>query len=245
MSDASKPPSAVQLLRDLQHSEELKHQPGAANGLRPQLAMLREWQANRLARTYADLLADPRYCPACEFFLSDIYAPRDFSQRDHDLERIHQFLSRVLPATTIQLLTATVELNSLTNTLDNHLLQVLVEQLGVTASVTAELYAEAYRACDNQVERVRQIDLTQSILRQVGEGARYRVVGAALKMAKVPAQRAGWVEIYDFLERGYQALRQMKDTQTFVETIAQREMSILDLIYANDMAGFKQLAGLS
>jgi hypothetical protein len=64
-------------------------------------------------------------------------------------------------------------------------------------------------------------------------------------MAKVPAQRAGWVEIYDFLERGYQALRQMKDTQTFVETIAQREMSILDLIYANDIAGFKQLAGLS
>ena len=55
MSDTSKPPSAVQLLRDLQHSEELKHQPRAADGLHPQLAMLREWQANRLTRTYADL----------------------------------------------------------------------------------------------------------------------------------------------------------------------------------------------
>jgi hypothetical protein len=115
----------MQLLHDLQHSEELKHQPSGADGLHPQLALLREWQANRLARTYADLLADPRYRPACEFFLSDIYAPRDFSQRDHDLERIHQFLSRVLPATTIQLLTVTVELNSLTNTLDNYLRQVL------------------------------------------------------------------------------------------------------------------------
>src|SRR5512135_1835698 len=94
MSSAPKPPSAVQLLRDLQHSEELKHQPRAADGLHPQLAMLREWQADRLARTYADLLADPHYHPACEFFLSDIYAPRDFSQRDHDLERIHKFLSR-------------------------------------------------------------------------------------------------------------------------------------------------------
>lgn len=245
MTDATRPPSAVQLLHDLQHSEELQHQPSAADGLHPQMAMLREWQANRLAHTYADLLADPGYRPACEFFLSDIYAPRDFSQRDHDLERIHKFLSRVLPAATIQLLTATVELNSMTNTLDNHLLQVLVDQLGVTDAVTAELYVEAYRACDNRAERVRQIDLTQSVLRQVSEGARYLIVGVAMKTLKVPAQRAGWVEIYDFLERGYQASRQMKDAKIFVEMIAQREMGLLDLIYADDVAGFKKLAGLS
>lgn len=245
MTDATRPPSAVQLLHDLQHSEELQHQPSAADGLHPQMAMLREWQANRLAHTYADLLADPGYRPACEFFLSDIYAPRDFSQRDHDLERIHKFLSRVLPAATIQLLTATVELNSMTNTLDNRLLQVLVDQLGVTDAVTAELYAEAYRACDNQAERVRQIDLTQSVLRQVSEGARYLIVGVAMKMVKVPAQRAGWVEIYDFLERGYGAFRQMKDAKHFVATIAQREMGLLDLMYADDVAGFKTLAGLS
>jgi hypothetical protein len=249
MTDAPRAPNAVQLLSELQHSEELKHQPSAADGLRPQLAMLRAWQANRLAHTYADLLADPGYRPACEFFLSDIYAPRDFSQRDHDLERIHKFLSRVLPAATIQLLTDTVELNSMTNTLDNYLLQVLVDQLGVTDAVTdavtAELYAEAYRTCDNHAERVRQIDLTHSILKEVGEGARYLIVGVAMKMAKVPAQHAGWVEIYDFLERGYQAFRQMKDAKTFVETITQREMSLLDLIYADDVAGFKKLAGLS
>lgn len=233
------------MLRDLQHSEELKHQPHAADGLHPQLALLREWQADRLAHTYAELRADPHYRLACEFFLSDIYAPRDFSQRDHDLDRIYKFLSRVLPATTIQLLTLTVELNSLTNTLDQHLLQVLVRQLGMTDTLTAELYAEAYRVCDNRAERVRQIDLTQNILRQVSKGARHAIVGAALKMAKVPAQRAGWVEIYDFLERGHRAFKHMQDATVFAETIAQREMGLLDLIYAEDVPGFKQLAGLS
>lgn len=101
MTDAPRSPNAVQLLRDLQQSDDLKHQPTAAAGLPAQLAMLRAWQADRLAHTYADLLADPHDRPACEFFLSDIYAPRDFSQRDHDLERIHQFLARVLPAATI------------------------------------------------------------------------------------------------------------------------------------------------
>ena len=245
MTDAPRSPNAIQLLSDLQHSDELKHVPTAADGLPAQLAMLRAWQADRLAHTYADLLADPHDRPACEFFLSDIYAPRDFSQRDYDLERIHQFLARVLPAATIQLLTKTVELNTLTTTLDDRLLHVLVDQLGATETLTAELYAEAYRRCDNYAERVHQIDLTHSILIKVGKGARLLIVGVAMKMAKIPAQSAGWVEIYDFLERGYGAFRQMKDAPHFVATIAERELGLLDRMYADDVAGFKTLAGLS
>ncbi|HTP07813.1 MAG TPA: hypothetical protein VMP08_06160 [Anaerolineae bacterium] len=245
MAEAFKPPTAVQLLRDLQHSAELRHQPSAADGLLPQLALLREWQANRLTHTYVDLRVDPHYRPACEFFLSDIYAPRDFSQRDHDLDRIHKFLSRVLPATTIQLLTMTVELNRLTNTLDNHLRQVLVDQISVTDTITPEQYIEAYRRCDNKAERICQIGLIQSILKQVSKGTHRSIVSAALKMAKTPAHRAGWVDVYDFLERGYLAFRQMKDATKFVEAIGQRETRILDLIYADDVAGFKKLAGLS
>lgn len=244
MIDTPRPSHAAQLLNKLQHSEELRHQPIAAVGLDPQLAMLREWQAHRLARTYADLLADPGYRPACEFFLSDLYAPRDFSQRDQDLERIHRFLARVLPAQMIQRLTETVELNSLTNTLDNRMLRVLVEQLGVTDTVTPELYVDAYRLCDNYSERGRQIDLARSILMRVGEGARRKRVGVAMKLAKVPAQHAGWIDLYDFLERGRQAFRQMKDVKTFVDTIARREMNILDLIYAADLQGFEKCAGL-
>jgi hypothetical protein len=244
MTNDPRPPSPAQLLSDLQHSAELKHQPVAALGLDPQLAMLRGWQANRLARTYVDLLDDPRYGPACEFFLNNVYAPTDFSQRDHDLERIHKFLSRVLPAQTIQLLTETVELNSMTNTLDDRLLHVLVAQLGVVDALTPELYAEAYRICDNYAERVRQIKLIHSILSEVGEGARLLVVGAAMKLAKAPAQRAGWTDLYDFLEQGRHAFARMRDVKTFVDTIAQRETRLLDLLYADDVPGFRKLAGL-
>jgi hypothetical protein len=55
-----------------------------------------------------------------------------------------------------------------------------------------------------------------------------------MKMVRGPAQRAGWIELYDFLERGYAAFRQIQDTQAFVDTIANRERQILDLIIAND-----------
>lgn len=244
MTIAPRPPTPAQLLNDLQYSAELKHQPVAAVGLDPQLAMLRGWQANRLARTHVDLLTNPRYSPACEFFLKNIYAPTDFSQRDHDLERIYRFLSRVLPPEMIALLTETVELNSMTYTLDDRLLHVLVDRLGVTDALTAERYAKAYLICDNYTARARQIELIGSILSQVGEGAHLLVVGAALKLAKVPAQRAGWADLYDFLARGRHAFREMKDAQIFVQTITRRESRILDLIYAADLQGFRQLAGL-
>ena len=244
MTNAPRLPNPAQLLDDLQHSAELKHQAVAAVGLDPQLAMLRGWQATRLARTYADLLADPHYGPACSFFLNNIYAPTDYSQRDHDLERIYRFLSRVLPAQTIRLLSETVELNNMTNTLDDRLLHVLVDQLGVVDVLTPEQYAQAYRICDNYPERVHQIELIRSILAEVGKGARLLVVGAALRLAKVPAQQAGWTDLYDFLEQGRHAFGQMRDVKTFVDTIAQRETRILDLLYTADLTAPTNPAGL-
>ena len=172
-----KPLNVTKLLRDLQSSDEMRHQPVSATGLAPHLALLRQWQSQRLARTYADMLEDKRFRPACQFFLDEIYGPRDFSQRDHDVERLHSFLSRVVPAVMIQLLTQSVELNRITNALDQRLAQVLVENLGVTDTITPELYAEGYRICDNFTERAHQIDLIHSVIEQVSEGARSRAGG--------------------------------------------------------------------
>ena len=49
---------------------------------------LRAWQAARFERTYADLMASDRYRPAAEYFLSDLYGPKDFSERDDELARL-------------------------------------------------------------------------------------------------------------------------------------------------------------
>ena len=229
-----KPPDVRRLLHELQHSEALQHQAVIGPELDPRLALLRAWQSRRLAQTYADLLADPQYRPACLFFLSDIYAPRDFSQRDHDAERMHAFLMRVVPAPMLQLLTEVIRLNTLTNELDRRLADILADQLGVTDTVTLDLYAEGYRRCANSAERHRQIDLLLSVVAQVGEGARLPGVGWALKLARGPARRAGWVELYSFLERGYGVFRQIRDLPAFVGTIERRERSILNKILAGD-----------
>ncbi len=228
----------VETLTFLAHIE--KHQPAASGQqLPPSLALLRTWQTHRLTHTHADLLADRRYGPACRFFLSDIYAARDFSQRDQDIEHLHAVMSRFLPDFLLSLVRKTIEMNSLTNELDQALLHALVEDLGVKDAIPPEQYAEAYRICNNYAARVRQIDLVVEVGRQVELGTRLPLVGATLRLARHPARHAGWNELQDFLERGYHAFKQMGGgARTFLETIQRREMRILDNIYAAQIDPF-------
>ncbi len=97
MSEELTPKEFIRLLRDLQNREDVRPEYVPAAELQPQILMLQQWQSDRLARTYADLLADKQYRAAALFCLSDIYAARDFSQRDRDAERIYEILTRFLP----------------------------------------------------------------------------------------------------------------------------------------------------
>jgi len=99
-------------------------------------------------------------------------------------------------------------------------------------------YPAGYRLCDNYAERVRQIELITQVLRQVGAGSRLAVVGLAMKLARGPALRAGWGELYDFLTRGYAAVKQLRDLPRFVGTIGTRERRILDQLFAGNPEPF-------
>ena len=85
----------------------------------------------------------------------------------------------------------------------------------------------------NYSDRLRQIDLITQVVTQVSVWAHLMIVGLALKVVRGPAHQAGWVDLYDFLERGYVAFRQMRDVKKFVSVIEEREKRILDHIYAS------------
>jgi hypothetical protein len=224
----------IQLLRELQSRQDAQRIVIDGAELDPQMVMLRQWQAERLANTYADLLADEQYRPACLFFLSDLYAARDFSQRNHDAEHLYNLLSRFLPEGMLGLLADAIQINQLTSQLDQTLLRVLVDDLGVKDTITRQVYAQAYRLCNNYPERRAQIELLTRILREAAQGARNPIFAISLRLVRGPAERAGWFELYDFLARGYLACKPMKDVDFFVKTIEQRELEILDKIYAGE-----------
>jgi hypothetical protein len=48
---------------------------------------LQTWQTNRLLVTHDDLWNSERFKPAMQFFVDELYGPRDFSQRDVEMAR--------------------------------------------------------------------------------------------------------------------------------------------------------------
>lgn len=198
------------------------------------LMILRAWQSQRLASTYKDLLQQPDSSPACRFFLEEIYGPHDFSQRDRDAEKLHELLTRVLPAGMLWVLAETIHLNRLSKYLDEQLLRALVTGLDWQGELTPEIYTQGYRWCDNYLERKEQIELLARILKEVAIGAENKITGITLRLARVPAQAAGWDALYGFLERGYNAFKPVKDKHAFGETIYRREMDLLERIFAGE-----------
>jgi hypothetical protein len=205
---------------------------GPPEPLDPALARLRAFQSARLAADYADLLESPRFGAAARYFLSEVYAARDFSQRDRDLARFHELLTRLLPAEMLALLADGVRLNRLSADLDATLLARLQADFGFPDPLPLAVYDAAYRACDNRAAREEQLDLLERVLTEVGEGARLPLVGAALRLAAVPARRAGWEELHGYLWRGREAFAPLgAATGEFVGRIVGGERARLARVY--------------
>jgi hypothetical protein len=239
MSEKYVVPTLLKALIKMQSEEAAGAQSVEASKLDPRSVLLRQWQVERLQRTYSDFLEDKRFRPASQFFMSEVYAPRDFSQRDHDFERLHDSLARYVPEAMLRVLRETIELNRLTHNLDHDLLTVLVGELGMDGNLTADLYAQAYRLCDNYAAREQQIALLAHLVREVGRATKLPLVGVALRLARKPAQKAGWSALYDFLLSGYRASQPIDDISPLAAAIEQRELRILEQIYAGNPNPFE------
>jgi hypothetical protein len=196
------------------------------------LAALRRWQAQRLARTYADLAASERYGPATAFFLSDLYGERDFTQRDLSLERAFPLVVKLLPDAALVPLAGAIELHALSAELDRALCKSLEQEPGDRSGITEAAYATAYRRCANRAQRLRQIELLRAVGEPLDQVVAKPLVGRLLKLARKPASVGGFAELQDFLERGYAAFRHMGGAGEFLTTIEQREKRILERLFA-------------
>ena len=222
---------AIMLLEQIQRGKAHRLKQEADAELASKIPLLRKWQSDRLSATYADLLADKRYQPATAFFLSDLYGPNDFSQRDRDIERLFSTLVKLLPDYLIQIAANAAELNALSAELDFVLLGVLVRELNVTETISQEAYAEAYRRCDNYDLRKHQIALLKMLGEDLNAIVFKPLVYNTVRMLKIPARLAGFSSLQDFLERGFKAFHHMQGADEFLDTIVGRETRILDRIY--------------
>ena len=195
---------------------------------------LRTWQAARLARTHADLLASPRYADTAAFFLSDIYGPKDLTGHLAGVHRILPPMLKVLPVAGLETVADAIELNALSESLDADMLRRLQDKV---FALTGTDYVAAYWAMGRQADRERQIALISHLGQSLDRLTRKPLIGTALAMMRGPAAAAGLSDLQEFLERGYRAFRQMKGADEFLEKITSRERSLSEAWFAGATAG--------
>jgi hypothetical protein len=206
----------------------------------PQLSMLRQWQAQRLAGSFKDFLANPRMRPAAEFFLSDLYGDRDFSARDRDAARVLPLMARLLPDTLLRAATEAIELAVLSHVLDLRMAEALARRAKPLAPITLADYRKAYRAGGYRHLRRHQIELVLQVGHALDAAVKKHGVYKILRAARIPAQLAGLSELQAFLERGFTAFDALGGADEFLASVAERELSVSERLFAGDPDPFAQ-----
>ncbi|HUL66238.1 MAG TPA: hypothetical protein VLW55_16680 [Burkholderiaceae bacterium] len=186
---------------------------------------VKRYQSERFRRTYADLLASPRYRAAALFFLEDLYGEKDFEQRDREALRIAPKLARMLPDRAVETLALAVELDELSEILDA---RVAAE---VELPIDDAGYARGYRLAGTPPDRERQIAMVDRIGRALDGLARMPLLSGMLHMMRGPAEAAGLQHLHHFLVHGFDSFKAMRGAGEFLDTINRRETALMNEIF--------------
>lgn len=230
-SDDDKQSCAAALRRHLQTAKRLRQQAMQDPESAQKRLLLRQWQAQRLARSYPELLASERFGLAARFFLSDLYGPKDFSSRDQEVERILPLLLRLLPLSALQTIALAIEVDALTEQLDAAMV-VELDRAGAIACIDDAAYAQAYRRVGCAADRQRQIVLIRATGDALERLASKPLLSALLTLMRGPAELAGLGDLHAFLESGFAAFRHMGPADEFLDCIENRERALLDKLFS-------------
>ena len=224
------------IARRLQWRSEAFHAVRKEN-TSPRLAVLRAWQAQRLERSFEDVLADPRMHAAGRFFLSDLYADRDFSGRDRDVDRIMPIMVHLLPETMLRAARDAIELHVLSHALDLRMVRAMDRRR--LSKLDAVRYGEIYREAGQPRLRRRQIALVVSVGRSLDAAVQRHGVHRLLRASRLPARAAGLSELQGFLERGFDAFAKLDGADRFLDRVARGEGEVSRRLFAGDPAPFR------
>ncbi|MDO9359940.1 MAG: hypothetical protein Q7T70_13220 [Polaromonas sp.] len=193
---------------------------------------VKRFQGQRFKATYADLLRDPRYRRAAEFFLDELYGERDYSQRDQQFARIAGTISRLFPAAVAETSAALAEVHALTEQLDDQMAQ---RWLRSSLSPEARRYIDCWRKVGDPVARQQQLQVVLQLGRQLDRLTRMRGLRSLLKMMRGPAAAAGLSSLQSFLEAGFDSFAEMSGSTEFLALIEKREATWIDALFGGDV----------
>jgi hypothetical protein len=221
-------PTGQAILEQLDIVDQLRRGRTADPAHAARVTGIKAYQARRFERTYADLLANPRYQAAARFFLEELYGPHEFGARDAQFARIVPPLVRLFPEEIVGTVATLARLHALSESLDDE----MARQLD-TATPDAAAYVRSWQRTGRADDRQRQIELTLEIGKALERYTRNPVLKGALRMMRRPAQAAGLGELQRFLEAGFDTFGAMRGAAEFLGTVRERELALCAALFAN------------
>lgn len=205
---------------------------------RDRLYALQAFQARRLHHTHAALVADPDYQAATTLFLNDIYGGIDLLPMAVEIERALPLATRLLPDTVLATSATAAAIMTLTQELDEQLASLLFEQCGIS-TLDSETYVDAFRSMGRLDDRVRQLELATTLGAGLDRYVRNRLIHATFRIARRPAHSYGLGTLYDFLDRGFTAMRPLGSTHSLFARMTEAEHAILGRIAGGEPDPFR------
>lgn len=204
------------------------------------LARLQHWQTMRLRASHQDLLTRPGAEAGMDFLFTEVYGGRDLRPVAQEIRRALPKALRLLPDRVMATSASALEAAILTQELDEHLVEVLDARLD--EGLCADSYAEAYRRQQQEAARQRQLALVGELGSHIDRYVRSRMIQTTFRMVRRPAHAAGFASLYDFLDRGFAAMRPLPSVADLLDELAAREQAIMARLLAGHPQPFPELA---
>lgn len=224
-----RPAATVAILAHLEVVQAERAARSADASLAARVEAIKRYQQQRFEKTYADLLAHPRYAGASRFFLDELYGPTDFTQRDAQFARVVPGLVRLFPADVVDTVQTLADLHALSERFDTRMALQLQ-----SPAVDAPAYVQAWQACNEAASRQRQIDLLLRVGRDLDRLTRVSLLRHSLRLMRTPARAAGLLALQSFLECGFDTFRAMGGAEEFLALIEQRERALAATLFGCD-----------
>jgi hypothetical protein len=204
--------------------------PGGGVSLVEAKNAVQEFQVRRLKRDFRDIRMSPEYGPLCDFFATEIYSARDFTERNTGFRRVTTQFRNIIGEEIHEGLIRLLDLHALTDRLDDEVATLLGER-GIGTNFTEAQYEDAYRVLDNYEDRRAQIEMIVDSFHFTHRVSQMTFIGMVLKSARFAAGIFTKDHAIELLDRAYWLMRDVKDIRPFTDEIGRREMRRLDRIY--------------
>jgi len=215
-----------QILHNLQKIEQMNLLITQQN-LTETIRELQTWQTNRLLATHDDLWNSKRFKPAMQFFVDELYGPKDFSERDIELTRAVPKMAKIIPNKGLKSLKTALRLNCLSLELDIALVQKLGDNV-----IDRSSYFECYRQSGSKSQREEQIKLLENLSLDLPKVVKIPGISIILRLSRKPARVAGVEVLHAFLEKGFNSFKKIGNVQDFIDPVINREKDMMQALFS-------------